>query len=56
MALKNARHEAFAQHLTKGCTQTEAATIAGYSERSTRKQGSRLQTNVRGPETNLRRG
>ena len=45
MILKNSRHEAFAQYLAEGRTATEAATLAGYSERSARKQGSRLQTN-----------
>src|SRR5262245_29655972 len=46
MILKNSRHEAFAQHLAEGRTATEAATLAGYSEKSARKQGSRLQTNA----------
>jgi phage terminase small subunit len=42
--LKNARHEIFASMVAEGKTATEAALIAGYSERSARKQGSRLQT------------
>ena len=43
MILKNSRHEASAQYLAEGRTATDAATLAGYSERSARKQGSRLQ-------------
>src|SRR5262245_17917773 len=45
MILKNSKHEAFAQYLAEGRTATEAATLAGYSEKSARNQGSRLQTN-----------
>ena len=43
--LKNSRHEAFAQHLAEGRTATEAATLAGYSEKSARFRGSKLATN-----------
>jgi len=45
MILKNSRHEAFAQHFAEGRTATEAATLAGYSERSARFRGSKLATN-----------
>ena len=44
MILKNSRHEAFAQLIAKVVNQTEAALTVGYSERSSRKQGSRLGT------------
>lgn len=43
--LKNVRQEAFAQHIARGTTQTEAAKLAGYSEKSARIQGSQLLTN-----------
>lgn len=42
--LKNARHEAFAVAWAKGGTVTDAATAAGYSGHSARKQGSVLGT------------
>jgi phage terminase small subunit len=45
MILKNSCHEAFAQHIVEGRTATAAATLAGYSEKSARFQGSHLATN-----------
>lgn len=41
--LKNAKHEAFAQALAKGCTATEAYEAAGY--KADRKNAHRLTTN-----------
>ena len=43
-ALKNAKHEAFAQGLAKGLSASEAYVAAGYSE--SRSAASRLSTNV----------
>jgi phage terminase small subunit len=42
--LDNSRHEAFAQHLAKGLSASEAYTKAGYAE--SRSAASRLSTNV----------
>jgi phage terminase small subunit len=42
--LSNARHEAFAQHLAKGLSASEAYIAAGYAE--SRSAASRLSTNV----------
>ena len=43
-ALKNARHERFAQEMAKGKSQTEAYSLAGYD--GDRTAASRLSTNV----------
>ena len=43
--LKNSKHEIFAQKVAEGKTYTEAALLAGYSEKAARFQGSKLATN-----------
>jgi phage terminase small subunit len=42
--LKNQKHEIFALQIAEGKTATEAALVAGYSEKTARAQGSRLLT------------
>jgi hypothetical protein len=44
-ALKNARHEVFAQGIAKGLTQSEAYIRAGYGEKGARQNASRLIAN-----------
>jgi hypothetical protein len=46
LILQNPRHEAFAEAVAKGATQTTAAKLAGYSERTACEQGSRLVRNA----------
>src|SRR5262245_23928372 len=42
MILKHTKHEAFAQHVAKGVSGTEAAKLAGYAEGSAHVTASRL--------------
>ncbi|MGE4072726.1 MAG: terminase small subunit [Lysobacterales bacterium] len=44
-ALKNAKHEHFCQLISDGATETKAAVLAGFSERSAPQQASRLLKN-----------
>jgi len=47
MTLKNSRHEAFASHVAKGISHTEAAKLAGYAEGSAHVTGCRLLKNAK---------